>query len=247
MAEEYFRAELLRTQIWQAEPLEILARWRDEQGLQFDALHAADGKPLATNRHFRAPRMTAEQIAAAIQPPRHAAYELAERGAAAKPELAGRMEKAAELVAGGKVKIHDPNPLNVIGTIEGYSIYADRCTCADSRYRGVWCKHRLAVRMARALGQEPEAVSYTSEAAVRERERAEQQRIAREVREFNHRDKESWRAYCNSRYGSQRYTIMAVANGATTLPPEKWQQAWGDQQRAIENMTKTMIDKEYEL
>jgi hypothetical protein len=73
---------------------------------------------------------------------------LAQAGTEARPDLAARMEKAAALVAAGAVKLN-----GAISHVNDYEVSPDSCTCKDFEYRAPdgWCKHRLAVRMAKAL------------------------------------------------------------------------------------------------
>ena len=72
--------------------------------------------------------------------------QMVARGTEAKPALAGRLESAAGLVLAGRVVLDGE-----AARIGPYAISSDACTCADFRHRGGWCKHRLAVRMARHL------------------------------------------------------------------------------------------------
>jgi len=68
------------------------------------------------------------------------------KGTAARPTLAGRLDSAAQLVRDGLVHLAGDT-----ARIGPYTITAETCACRDFEYRGGWCKHRLAVRMARHL------------------------------------------------------------------------------------------------
>lgn len=186
------------------------ARWDDShavQPLQFNAWHAADGTPLEANSTFRAPALTAEQMEAAVAPDLHPAYALAEKGAAAKPELAQRMHKAAELVHHGHVAILSDGT----AWVKQYEIKNGRCTCKDFEFRAPdgWCKHRLAVRMANSL-----QTAVDREGEAERRKLATAQRIAT-GKEKIRRHNRKFTAWCNTKNGKTRYAIMAHARGAS--------------------------------
>lgn len=131
---------------------EIYAVWRDALGT-FAAIHDETGAVIVRPTGFAyVPALTREQVQQALE---HPARELARKGAAVKPELAGRMEKAADLVESGQVQLLSDS----WAKCHGYSVTPTACGCKDFQFNGGWCKHRLAVRMARSLEQplEPEA------------------------------------------------------------------------------------------
>lgn len=166
----------------------------------------------------------------AAQTARHPAYDLADKGAAAVPELLSRMQKAADLVAAGEVMIHAGNAYDVTGTVGTYSITADSCTCADFTYRGGWCKHRLAVRMAQALEQEPVEVPRYADAVIEKRQQERERRLGEKVAADKEAERASWARYCDSSYGKRRYIIKGAANGAKTIDPAVWHKAHGHMQ-----------------
>lgn len=137
------------------------ARWLDDAygiNWEFNAVHQADGRPLARTEDCPAPVLTAEQLATAkpFQAPQHPAYELAERGTAVKPEWANRYTKAAQLVEAGQVRLTGPETAVVTGS-QAYTITGSgkdaRCSCKWGEFNSEPCSHIMAMRMARALGQ----------------------------------------------------------------------------------------------
>lgn len=151
---------------------------------------------------------------------RHPAYKLAEDGTAAVPELESRMNKAADLVAAGDVQVHDTNEYGATGTVNGYSIKPNSCTCPDFTHRGGWCKHRLAVRMAKSLEQTAVDVPASSDVVVMARKEARENAVIQKVAAEVRKDQRSWRNYCDSSYGKRRYALKAYANGAGTASAE---------------------------
>lgn len=191
----------------------ITARWSETVSgvtLEHNSLHDSNGRCLASGRDFRAPHLSAEQVANA-HIARHPAYELAEKGAASRPDLAERMTKAADLVAGGQVSL--TSEVNAIAN--GHVVTASSCDCKDFEFRapGGWCKHRLAVRMARSLNQP----LFTDEVEVAKR--AERRKL--ELEEMAKRETQADKAHrqwlFNSAEGARRYTLKAMANGAGTV------------------------------
>lgn len=133
--------------------------------------------------------------------------EMVAKGAASKPALTGRLESAAQLVLDGLVLLEDDT-----ARVGPYAITADACTCADFTHRGGWCKHRLAVRMARHLAAHgfelPAPKTAASAPQISARNRA---LIAGgEVIDRAQRENEAFR---RSGYGAERRAIQAAANG----------------------------------
>lgn len=196
----------------------FMAIWRDDIGTMA-VLHDADGAAMTQPEGVYIPRLTHAQMETALQPApaEHPAYGLARRGAEAKPELAGRMMAAAELVEAGEIEIHGANEWNVIGTARGsYSITETSCTCFDHQYRGGWCKHRLAVRMARSLGVTETAVDPSSAIPAEAIRQAEELARRQRVEEAQYQRAQQFRNYCNSAEGARRYVLKAYGNGATS-------------------------------
>lgn len=143
----------------------LAARWLDDEfGLhfEFNALHDADGRPVAANREGKAPALTAEQLSTAQPfvepaPAQHPAYELAAKGTAVKPEWGKRYQKAAQLVEAGQVRLTGPETA-VVKSSQAYTITGSgkdaRCSCKWGEFKSSEpCSHIMAMRMARALGQ----------------------------------------------------------------------------------------------
>lgn len=142
----------------------LAARWLDDEfGLhfEFNALHDADGRPVAANREGKAPALTAEQLSTAQPfvepaPARHPAYELAAKGTAVKPEWGKRYQKAAQLVEAGQVRLTG-EATAVVKSSQAYTITGSgkeaKCSCRWGEFNSEPCSHIIAMRMARALGQ----------------------------------------------------------------------------------------------
>lgn len=145
------------------------ARWLDDAfgvSYEFNAVHQADGRPLARTEDCPAPVLTAEQLASAqlfqeaaacVRSERqHPAYELAAKGTAVKPEWANRYTKAAQLVEAGQVRLAGPETA-VVKSSQTYTITgaakAAKCSCKWGEFNSEPCSHIMAMRMARALGQ----------------------------------------------------------------------------------------------
>lgn len=140
------------------------ARWLDDAygiSYEFNAVHQADGRPLARTEDCPAPVLTAEQLASAAlfqeaAPAQHPAYELAARGTAVKPAWANRYTKAAQLVEAGHVRLTGPETA-VVKSSQAHTITGSgkdaRCSCKWGEFNSEPCSHIMAMRMARALGQ----------------------------------------------------------------------------------------------
>lgn len=140
--------------------------------------------------------------------------EMIARGATSWPKLRGRLEAAGELVLGGRVERLEEGSAR----IGPYRIDGESCTCGDFRHRKGWCKHRLAVRMARHLvanGFElPRAVTETTpqiSAANRALIASGQVVDSARRREL---------AYRESVHGARSTALRQLGNGARTLPAE---------------------------
>ncbi len=145
------------TQLTHLSTGDYFATWQ-RGGTAVEALHGSDGRCLASSLGAKLPRLTKAEMAAA-HTERHPAYDLADQGAAARPELARRMQAAADLVAGGLVSLYEDGAAVVASRSQAtlHQVDDHRCDCQDFLYRGSWCAHRIARRMALALGQ-PELV-----------------------------------------------------------------------------------------
>jgi hypothetical protein len=140
------------------------ARWLDDAygiNYEFNAVHQADGRPLARTEDCPAPVLTVEQLASAAlfqeaAPAQHPAYELAERGTAVKPAWANRYTKAAQLVEAGQVRLTGPETA-VVNSSQAHTVTGSgkdaRCSCKWGEFNSEPCSHIMAMRMARALGQ----------------------------------------------------------------------------------------------
>jgi hypothetical protein len=172
-----------------AEGDELLVRWLDGE---------------ITNEEKR-PRPATVEAAVA---------EMAAMGKESKPELAGRMDSAAELVLLGRVTLADGGKAQV----GPYRVAAGRCTCADYKYRGDWCKHRLAARMARHLAANgfelPRPATTTTPQISAENLTliARGQVIDNALRERA--------AYAQSSHGARDRALRMLGNGAKTLPAD---------------------------
>lgn len=140
------------------------ARWLDDAygiNWEFNAVHQADGRPLARTEDCPAPVLTAEQLATAelfqeAAPVTHPAYELAAKGTAVKPEWGKRYQKAAQLVEAGQVRLTG-EATAVVKSSQAYTITGSgkeaKCSCRWGEFNSEPCSHIIAMRMARALGQ----------------------------------------------------------------------------------------------
>jgi hypothetical protein len=220
----------------------LAARWLDDAyGLRFEfnALHDADGRPTAVNREGTAPRLTAEQLSTAQPfvepvpaepeaPAQHPAYALAAKGTAVRPEWANRYTKAAQLVEAGQVRLTGPETAVVTGSSDTYQVNGT-CSCKWASYNSEPCSHYLAARMARALAQPVQPITEAEKdaacAARRQANRdAMQLRIARRGENKFERARSNQRGTAEE---ARRYALMAMANGATSIPADIWQKANG--------------------
>ncbi len=145
------------TQLTHLSTGDYFATWL-RSGTTVESLHGSDGRCLASSLGAKLPRLTKAEMAAA-HAERHPAYDLAAQGTAARPELARRMQAAADLVAGGLVTLYEDGAGIVASRSHACAHQVDdhHCDCQDFQFRGSWCAHRIARRMALALGQ-PELV-----------------------------------------------------------------------------------------
>lgn len=205
---------------------EIYAVWADAIG-QFAAIHDEQGNPLVVPTGVTVRPLTADELTAALTPPRHPAYDLADKGAAAKPELAERMTKAAALVEAGAVHITGQQT----AVVNDYTITPDACTCKDFEHRapGGWCKHRLAVRMARALGQAIQPLTEAEDRRVMEAQRAQREaETAARVDKTNYDERRRQARARRDGLGAERWIAIAAANGQKTIPESFYRRAHGD-------------------
>jgi hypothetical protein len=141
------------------------ARWLDDAygiNWEFNAVHQADGRPLARTEDCPAPVLTAEQLASAAPfqeaaPAQHPAYALAAKGTAVRPEWANRYTKAAQLVEAGQVRLTGPETA-VVNSSQAHTVTGSgkdaKCSCKWGEFKSSEpCSHIMAMRMARALGQ----------------------------------------------------------------------------------------------
>ena len=212
------------------------ARWLDDAygiNYEFNAVHQADGRPLARTEDCPAPVLTAEQLASAAPfqeaaPVAHPAYELAAKGTAVRPEWGKRYTKAAQLVEAGRVRLTGPETAVVTGSSDTYQVNG-KCQCEWTKFHTDPCSHYLAVRIARALAQ---PIAPVTEA---EKEAAHAARVAankdavqlRVARRGENKFEAARRAQYHTAEGARRYTRMAMANGATSIPADIWQRANG--------------------
>ncbi|MCA9975648.1 MAG: hypothetical protein KC413_07850 [Anaerolineales bacterium] len=204
------------------------ARWCDDEfGIDyaFNALHDGNGRSLGRGKYDPPhPVLTAEQMASAVPflEPQHPVYELVAKGTAAKPEWAGRYEKAAGLVVDGKVRLVDGKTA-VVSSSESYEITGKRCRCKWQQFHpDEPCSHYLAVRMARALNQP--FVPYTEQEIAtlnrRDNRRAtdsQQAVVAGRGENIHERNQRQARRDGD---GARQYWRMAYANGVATVAPE---------------------------
>lgn len=155
------------------------------------------------------------------------AQALAGKGAASRPDLAERMEKAADLVDSGSVKLLSDEQ----AAVGDYLIDASSCTCKDFEFRAPdgWCKHRLAVRMARATGQAIEGKSDAEkEAAARDRVAADKAATAKRVYDGRRKLDQEWKQARRDGDGARRWMLSHMAhNGNAPIPAEIYRRATG--------------------
>lgn len=212
------------------------ARWLDDAygiNYEFNAVHQADGRPLARTEDCPAPVLTTEQLSTAqpfqeAAPVAHPAYELAAQGTAVKPEWANRYQKAAEIVASNGVTLTSQEAAVVVSTSgTTYAVLGKSCACKYSQMRGEVCSHYLAVRMARALnlsiGGDEAARERAHAARVAANKDAAQLRIARRGENKFERARSAQRGTAEE---ARRYALATMANGGT-IPAEIWHRANG--------------------
>ena len=143
-----------------------------------------------------------------------AVAEMVGKGKDARPALAMRLDAAGELVLNGRVLLEEEK-----ARIGPYFVTTDTCTCADFQNRGGWCKHRLAVRMARHLVAhdfelpQPQPVEIKSQISM-----ANQALIASgKVIDDAIRERV---AYSQSVHGSRTAALRMLGNGAKTIPTD---------------------------
>ena len=213
----------------------LSARWLDDAfgiDYEFNAVHTADGRPLARTEDCPAPVLTAEQLSQAqpFQPPQHPAYDLADLGIARHPDWSNRYLKAAELVEAGRVRLLGEIRAVVTGSSNTYAvnITSKQCTCPWMQHHpGDPCSHYLAARMALALNQEAEPLTEAEkEAACAARRQANKDAMARRIAGRGpNKFEETRRARRQSGEGARLYWRMAYANGRMTITPEIAQRA----------------------
>jgi len=188
-------------------------------------------------------------------PDQHPAYNLAAKGATAKPELAERMQKAAAIVEANGVTLTSEDTARVESNGRIYAVVGSSCACPDHKLRAPdgWCKHRLAVRMTRALGK-PAAVHIDSETAVMSdaqvRTRKHKAQAARNAQfaQMRHEDEESFKKWCNtSAEAGRRYVITAAANGRIAATYDSRLHAKQVQARKYQDSPELAEAKEYWL
>lgn len=212
------------------------ARWLDDEfGLhfEFNALHDASGEPIGVNREGKAPKLTTGQLSTAQPfrepaPDRHPAYDLADLGIARQPDWANRYTKAAQLVEAGQVRLTGPETAVVQGDSDTYQVNG-KCHCRWTQFHDEPCSHYLAVRMARALDQVIEPLT-DDEKGLRCEQRRQANKDAQRLRvaaRGENKFERARRAQYHNGEGARRYALMAMANGATTIPAHIYRGATG--------------------
>jgi hypothetical protein len=141
------------------------ARWLDDAygiNWEFNAVHQADGRPLARTEDCPAPVLTAEQLASAHpsrkqRPPSTRPMPWPPKARPCKPEWANRYTKAAQLVEAGQVRLTGPETA-VVNSSQAHTVTGSgkdaKCSCKWGEFKSSEpCSHIMAMRMARALGQ----------------------------------------------------------------------------------------------
>lgn len=145
-----------------------------------------------------------------------AVEEMVALGKASKPELAGRLDSAAGLVLDGRVALVDGRTARV----GPYRVEAGGCTCADFLYRGDWCKHRLAARMARHLVANGfELPLPRVEATTTPQVSAKNLALIASGKVIDDAIRER-AAYSRSAHGARTAALRMLGNGAKTLPAD---------------------------
>ena len=143
-----------------------------------------------------------------------AVEQMVAKGQAARPALAGRLDAAAGLVLAGRVELDGDE-----ARLGPYTITAEGCTCRDFQYRGGWCKHRLAVRMARHLVANGFALPQAREEEPAPQISAANRALIGSGRVVDKVQRQE-RAYRESTHGARSAALRLMANGATTLPAD---------------------------
>ena len=139
--------------------------------------------------------------------------QMVARGTEATPALAGRLESAAGLVLAGRVALDGE-----AGRIGPYAISSDACACADFRHRGGWCKHRLAVRMARHLVGNGFELPQAAEAALQPIVSAANRRLIESGAVLDRAQREM-DGYARSGEAARRTALLAMSQGRS-LPAD---------------------------
>lgn len=164
------------------------------------------------------PQQPATQRPATVEA---AVDEMLAQGKASKPALASRLDSAAALVLGGKVALDGDE-----AKVSVYRVTTDCCECADFQHRGGWCKHRLAVRMARHLAASGFAVPTEATAprpmaanGTGRQISAENLALIASGRVVDN-EQRSRLAYHNSEHGAHTAALRMLGNGARSLPAD---------------------------
>lgn len=184
-----------------------------------DALQAAGVLVQSVEGWSRVARR-AGAVAAPVGPmPRPATIDealgqMVARGKEHQPKLDSRLDLAAELVRDGRVVLDSDS-----AQVGPYRISATSCTCADHQHRGGWCKHRLAVRMARHLVAhgfelpDPKPQPATQQISPAARALINSGAVIDAANAAN-------AAYRRSREAARQYALTAMSQGQTTLPAD---------------------------
>lgn len=144
-----------------------------------------------------------------------AVAEMVALGKANKPELAERLLAAASLVRAGNVTLTD----EAAAAVGPYQVTAGGCTCADFKYRGGWCKHRLSVRMARHLVANGYDLPVFRITPRMPQISAANQALINSGKVIDDAGRER-RAYARSDHGARTAALRALGNGARSLPAD---------------------------
>jgi len=205
---------------------------------QIAALHTADGRyevgsDVPADEKMLA--LSADEMAAAApaESPEHPAYGLARLGNRKDTGRSHIYMKAADIVAAGGVDLTHFRTGAVTSTSgKRYTVWDRTCTCEYKKYNPAdsnLCSHIIAVRMAQALLTDKELAAQAARTQAAE-ERAERNREAARVRIAN-RGENVWMKRRRQAFrdgdGARAYIRKAMANGATTVPQEIYEQATG--------------------
>lgn len=208
---------------------EIYAVWADAIG-QFAVIHDEHGCPLVIPSGVAVRPLTADELTIALTPPRHPAYDLAEKGTAVRPEWANRYAKAARLVESGAVRLTGDETALVVGDGGEHRVDGRACDCQwQTHHPGDPCSHYMAVRMARALGQAVQPLTELEDRRAMEAQR--EQRRAETAARADQANYEERRRQAQARrdgLGAERWIKMAAANGQTAIPENIYRRAHGD-------------------